>query len=51
MGMRELTVVVDLSSKIGIIFGRGFEDDFRTVGEGVASEINLAEGPFAYYAA
>lgn len=48
MRVDELTVVVDLSCKVRIVFGGGFEDDFRAVRESMSREIDLSERALPY---
>ena len=47
MGVRELPVVVDFTREVRVGFGRGFEADFGVGEEGVAGEVDFAEGAFA----
>jgi hypothetical protein len=45
--MDELAMMVDLSWQVGIIFIRGFEDDFGSIGQVVTGKVDFAKRAFS----
>lgn len=47
MWVDELTVVVNFSSKVRVVFRGGFEYDFGAVCQGMSSKVDFAKGALA----